>query len=66
MATRAHSTRMPLLPLPGATSPLLRMGSGRQPGPVTVAIAVMREAHPDCAASSGERQPDRASGGRRP
>ncbi|WP_232631390.1 hypothetical protein [Methylobacterium sp. Leaf118] len=34
MATQAHSTR----------TPLLRSGSGRQPGPVTLAIRTMRKA----------------------
>ena len=49
MATHAHSTRTPLLPLAGPLPPLLGRGSGRQPGPVTRAIAIMREADPDLA-----------------
>lgn len=47
MATQAHSTRTPLLPLSRSPQPLLGQGLGRQSGPVTVAIAAMRSADPD-------------------
>jgi hypothetical protein len=47
MATRAHSTRTPLLRLSGSTQPLLGLGLGRQPGPVTLAIRAMRAADED-------------------
>lgn len=56
MATRAHSTRTPLLPLSGARPPLLREGSGRQPGPVTLAVRTMRAAHLDDDAPVDGRQ----------
>ena len=46
MANHAHSTRTPLLPQAGAQSALLPRGAGRQPGPVTRAIAIMRAASP--------------------
>lgn len=49
MATRAHSTRAPLLPAPGVAPPLLPQGLGRQPGPVTIAIAAMRAVDPEAA-----------------
>src|ERR1700712_2955777 len=35
MASHAHSTRTPLLPLSGSPQPILGLGLGRQPGPVT-------------------------------
>ena len=47
MANHAHSTRTPLLPQAGAPSALLPRGAGRQPGPVTRAIAIMRAASPE-------------------
>lgn len=47
MATRAHSTRTPLLPRAGARSALLGQGSGKQPGPVTLALQAMQAANPD-------------------
>lgn len=47
MATRAHSTRTPLLPRAGARPPLLGQGSGKQPGPVTLALQAMQAADPD-------------------
>lgn len=50
MANHAHSTRTPLLPPPEAVPPLLPVGLGRQPGPVTVAIRAMRAADSDTAA----------------
>lgn len=46
MATHAHSTRTPLLPLTRSAQPLLGQGRGRQPGPVTQAIHAMRAAEP--------------------
>lgn len=46
MASHAHSTRTPLLPLPRSAPPLLGQGLGRQPGPVTQAIRAMRVADP--------------------
>lgn len=46
MATRAHSTRTPLLRPVGSAPPLLGQGLGRQPGPVTQAIRAMRAAEP--------------------
>lgn len=47
MATHAHSTRAPSLRLSGSPQPLLGLGLGRQPGPVTIALAAMRSADPD-------------------
>ncbi|MGU3665050.1 hypothetical protein ACLBX9_12790 [Methylobacterium sp. A49B] len=47
MATHAHSTRTPLLRLSGSPQPLLGQGLGRQPGPVTIALAAMQAADPD-------------------
>lgn len=47
MATHAHSTRTPLLRPSGSAQPLLGLGLGRQPGPVTIALAAMRAADPD-------------------
>ena len=47
MANHAHSTRTPILTPTGAPPPLLGRGSGRQPGPVTIALAAMRAADPD-------------------
>jgi hypothetical protein len=47
MATRAHSTRTPLLRLASSPQPLLGAGLGRQPGPVTQAIRAMRAADID-------------------
>lgn len=59
MATRAHSTRTPLLRLSGnkglsrfaqpdrSPQSLLGLGLGRQPGPVTIALAAMYAADPD-------------------
>ena len=46
MATHAHSTRTPLLPLSRSAQPLLGQGLGRQSGPVTQAIRAMRAAEP--------------------
>ena len=46
MATHAHSTRTPLLPLSRSPQPLLGQGLGRQSGPVTQAIRAMRA--PSC------------------
>ncbi|WP_267424923.1 hypothetical protein [Methylobacterium sp. GC_Met_2] len=46
MATHAHSTRTPLLPLSRSAPPLLGQGLGRQSGPVTQAIRAMRAADP--------------------
>ena len=47
MASQAHSTRTPLLPLSRSPQPLLGQGLGRQSGPVTIALAVMQDADPD-------------------
>jgi hypothetical protein len=47
MATHAHSTRTPSLSLSGSAQPLLCLGLGRQPGPVTIALAAMQAADPD-------------------
>ena len=47
MAIHAHSTRTPLLPLSRSPQLLLGQGLGRQPGPVTIAIAAMQAADPD-------------------
>lgn len=46
MATHAHSTRTPLLPLSRGPQSLLGQGLGRQSGPVTQAIRAMRAAEP--------------------
>lgn len=46
MATHAHSTRTPLLPLSCTPQPLLGQGLGRQSAPVTEAIRAMRAAEP--------------------
>ena len=46
MATHAHSTRTPLLPISRSPQPLLGQGLGRQSGPVTQAIRAMRAAEP--------------------
>ena len=47
MASHAHSTRTPLLPLSRSAPPLLGRGLGRQSGPVTIALAAMQAADPD-------------------
>ena len=47
MAAHAHSTPTPLLRPADAPPPLLPAGLGRQPGPVTIALAAMRAADPD-------------------
>ncbi|WP_267356482.1 MULTISPECIES: hypothetical protein [unclassified Methylobacterium] len=46
MATHAHSTRTPLLPLSSNPRSLLGQGLGGQAGPVTQAIRVMRADEP--------------------
>lgn len=47
MATRAHSTRTPLLRPSGSPQRLLATGLGPQPGPITIALAAMQAADPD-------------------
>lgn len=46
MASHAHSTRTPLLPLSRSPQPLLGQGLGRQSGPVSRAIRACRETDP--------------------
>lgn len=46
MASHAHSTRTPLLPLSRSPQPLLGQGLGRQLGPVSRAIRACRETDP--------------------
>ena len=60
MANHAHSTRTPLLPPAGAQSALLPRGAGRQLGPVTSAIAIMRAADPTAGQSAKLRRLRRA------
>ncbi len=54
MASRAYSTRLPLLPAGLVAGRLLRPGPSRTAGPVTNAIAAMRAADTEPAPTTTE------------